>query len=710
MVSFETGYAANEFDLQQKLNAFILSIDGWTKISQPDVFDSVYFSSGTDGFNDIYIRTVAGLSENPADYSKNQKDFGDGYVGFLNFFAYQYFPPDGDGYDGYGEAGKLGPLLYYLLGWNSYAVYTQRIAHASGSNSKWDWVQAIVNEGDGTWVEFYNMPMFSNNAAFDGRKYFYFWTSNSGFYRWDISTEHVDILIQSIEETINFIGLACYTDPKTRKEYVWYMKDDSFVDERDDGTRDPIGRSKQLYRWNVDAGVLEGGFTGPDWPDTGDRESVNGSLIWDGHKHLYAFRGSDEPNWAKYHIESDTWTNLVDMPSNHYTAEGMTWLDKRVSGFDYHRIYWVSGVADTVYYINIDEDSGNPVGSWTSAGSTPTAPGQYGSQMIHNGRDRWFYNPAGTNRSMYYADIDDGTLSWNLISSTYFPTTSSRNNTMAYIDGYAARVRTSLYDRTQYWFIGDIDRIIVISKDQDLDKYSFCYMGAINPYSSLTPHAITTAPIYAGTSVEIPIDLRKGEFEVGKEYSIADATAVTPGAGEIIGEIENIARKYKPAETFTTTNVIPGVSITVSSLQNNYPTGARITFDPQPVGITLNGIDKIQMLNTVNTVSESGGWDMAENLAKLGSVDSTIIDASANDARRNTYALWPVIILNTLNEAAYSGSELRGSLIGVFATSNSGTLTTGDTIIIGTNIYMIFDVETSQDFLYVFGPVASTEE
>lgn len=711
-MSFETGYASNEFDLQQKLNAFILSIDGWTKISQPDVFDSVYFSAGTESINDIYIRTVAGLSEMASQYGGNQKDLGDGYVGFLNFFAYQYFPSDGDGYDGYGEAGKLGPLLYHLLGFDNYKLYSQRIAHASGANSHIDMVSDVVaGDSSGNRVQYYSMPMLYNNAAFDGKKYFYFWTTNSGFYRWDISKEYVDILIQQVEESINYVGLTCYTDPKTRKEYVWYLKDDGDIGNRDDGTRDPISIGKQLQRWSVDAGVLETGFAGPPWPDTGNRESLGGDIIWDGHDHLYAFRGTDGSgttnDWAKYRISTDTWTLLVDLPTTQNSAEGMTWLDQRVSGFDYHRIYWVSNQTDTIYYINIDGDTGDPVGSWTSAGSTPAAPGAYGSQVVHNNVNRWFYSRGSSNRDLYYADIDEGTLSWTLESSTYFPNSSSRNNTLAYVDGYAARVRTSLYERTQYWFIGDADRIIVVSKDGN--RYSFCYMGAINPYSSTALHAVTTAPVYAGLNVEIPLSIVKGEFEVGQKVSIADATETSSGAGEITGEVENITRKFKPMEVMTTTNVVPGVSITVSQLKNSYPIGSRIAFDPQPVGITLNGIDKIQMLNTINTVNESGGWDMAENLAKLDTVSSAVVDASGNDARRNSYALWPIIILNTGNEAAFSGEELRGSLLGVFAVSSSGSIATGDTIIVGTNTYMVFEVDTSRSYLYVFGPVATTE-
>lgn len=713
-MAFETGYAANEFELQQKLNAFIMSIDGWTKVSQISPCDAVYFSSGTDGFKDIYIRAVAGQTEDPIPFGGSQKDFGDGYVGYLNFFAYQYFPEDGDAYDGYGQAGQLGPLLYWFCGDDEYDVYHNRIA-TDGNYATWKWINYAGRKyppGEDTdWWYYYAGALAHCNATFDGRRYWYYWAIGGGggsaFFRFDLTREATDILINMVEGNKYFCGLAYWVDPDTRQEYIWYYKNDQTgAYNLDDGSADPVNTAAQLMRWDISAGVGQYGFSGPVWPDTGDRHADYGDLIWDGHNHLYVFRGTNKPHWAKYHIPSDTWTNLIDLPVNSYNKDSMCWLDKKISGFDYHRIYWPSYNNNRIYYINIDENNGMPVGGWSYI-NPPTTYVYQNSKLFHNRRNRFFFYPgydATHGRELWYGDITAGTPSWvlNKSSSTYMPTDGTfSNSTFAYVDGYMSRVRTSLYDRTQYWFMGNKDRILVLTKADGI--YSYCYMGTFSPYASTVPHALTTTDIYAGNNVEVSVNVLKGEFEVGQRMFIADVT--DRGGGEYTGQLENITRLFKPMEMFEIAAVDPGVSITISSLKNNYPAGSRIAFDPQPVGISLEGLDRIQLLNHINTHSPIGSIDMGENIAKLQTVKDAIVNASGGDERRGTYALWPVNIINGGTDAASSGTEARGGLIGVFAVSSTGDLSSEDIITVGTNQYMVFEVASAATFLYAFGPI-----
>lgn len=701
-MSFETGYAANEFELQEKLNAFIMSIDGWTKVSQIDTFDSVYFSSGEDGYKDIYIRIVAGLTEDPAPYGLSQKDLGDGYTGYVNFFVYQYFPDDGDGYDGYGQAGQYGPYLYWFNGENEYDLYHNRIM----SDNNWKFVNHIANtnspDEQQDIFEWYDGALNECDAEFDGKRYWYYWTNSSGFLRFDIASESADILWQSLSGQTIFSGLQYWVDPETRKEYVWYMKGDRYSSANmSNGEADPSIIASELKRWNVEEGVAQFGFSGPEW--SGDRDFNYGSLII-GHNNLYCFRGNGYAEWAKYHIPSDTWVNLDDMPENFYMNDGVMWLDKKISEFNYHRIYWSSQNDQIIYYINIDENSGMPIGNWTSAGNVPVASTR-GPKVFHNNRNRFFYHPGiGPNvRKLYYSDITSGILSWTGHNggADYLPNISASNSTFTYMDGYLSKVKVSLEDRTQYWFIGNKDRILIVTKTDN--EYNYCYAGTFSQYSPSVPHALTTADIYAGSSVEVPINVLKGEFEVGQRMFIADVT--DRGGGWYKGELENIPRLFKAMEMFEISDVNPGISITISSLKNNYPSGSRIAYDPQPVGVTLGDLDRVQMLNCINTVNTIGSIDMAENIAKLQTVSDEIVNASGGASRRNTYALWPINIVNSDTDAASSGTEARGCLIGVFAVSNTGDLSSEDTIAVGSNSYMIFDVPGSSSFLYAFGPL-----
>ena len=94
-MGFETGIAGNEFQLHEKLYDFVIR-SGWTLHSQIDTFDNVYYSSGSDGYQDIFVRTRGNITEkSTVNIGGIQRDFGDGYTGYMNMFAYQYFPEAG---------------------------------------------------------------------------------------------------------------------------------------------------------------------------------------------------------------------------------------------------------------------------------------------------------------------------------------------------------------------------------------------------------------------------------------------------------------------------------------------------------------------------------------------------------------------------------------------------------------------------------------
>ena len=304
---------------------------------------------------------------------------------------------------------------------------------------------------------------------------------------------------------------------------------------------------------------------------------------------------------------------------------------------------------------------------------------------------------------MYFSKFQEsGNQSWTLIDTNYMPTTTSQRNHLLYVDGYASRVRTSLYDNTTYWFFGSKDHICVATKADSI--YTFCYMGAITPFTSDKPAAKITNPIFPGTNVEIQLDAIKGEFTVGQRMHISDVTET--GGGSYIGDVEGVERKFMPTEKFQIIDVDPGVSITADVIQNRYSVGSRVAFDPQPVGITLEGLDKIQMLNHINTFNSSGGDDMSLSTARLVTVKDEVVNSSGGDDRRNLYGLWPVVILRSeRQDTSFSGVEARGSLIGVFATSGTGTLVAEDTISVGGNTYIVLDVTSSKTFKYVFGPI-----
>jgi hypothetical protein len=711
---FENGFAANEFELQEKLNAFILSIGGWTKVSQPSEFESVYYSNGEDGYKDIYIKSIAGLSESASYYGGNQKDFGDGYVGYLNFFAYQFYPEDGDGYDGYGEAGKFGPFLIWIAGNTPEDIYFQRFSQQSSSERKWSLVGDVKTLGSSESYPSGFSPEYiisDCRAAFDGKRFIY-WNSASGsdlgFFKYNIGGE-INSIIDVWLESDNVNGMITYyVDPVSRKKYVWEMFPYS-TGAGPDGYFDPAIAARALRRRDLSSGVIEYGFNAPVWErGSSDYYSKFGPLIWDGHNHLYKSRGmlsatnwSDE--WGKYNIQNDEWTMFADSAPIPIQIRDFTWLDKKTSGFSHHRIYAISENDNVVYYISIDENSGMPVGTWTSAGALPEVIStESGASVFHNQTNRFYYYGGGNKRFLYYAEMVSGTLSWNLIDANYMPSVATTYDAqLMYSDGYVSRVRTSLHKSTEYWFFGSKDHIMVVTESDD--ESSYCYMGAIDAFSDSTLQATTTQDIYPGTNVEIPINTLRGEFVIGNTVSIVNITE--DGGGTEIGDVENIERKFMPTETLVINNVILGSSIVVDEVKNTYRAGSKISYDPQPIGITMEGLDKIQMLNSIDTVNTSGGFDMAENIAYLQTVRDELVNSAGYDDRHNAVGLWPILIVKSSSTSSFSGSEARGSLKGVFAISGDAGISVGDTISVGSNTYRVFDVPTSKPFLYAIGPI-----
>lgn len=742
-MAFETGLASNEFELQEKLNAFILSIDGWSKVTQAGNFDSVYFSNGSDGYKDIYIRSVAGLVENPSFYGGNQRDFGDGYVGFLNFFAYQFYPEGGDGYDGYGEAGRLGPMWVHARDPSTRDLWMQAFSYqgsGSANNRRWVFLGDITRQEDGNSLEFPSSPFASIGVAFDGKRKMYFTTSSSTLSEWDFATGRARMIDRRVETAdTDVFCRVYYVDRKTRQEYLWdgiqFFTGDFRSGSYD--TISPVGTASSWRRWVINPvqgqGYMQSGFSGPIWPPVGDGHGASaGHGIWDGHDNIYVLRGEapseylvtggETSDWAKYHIPTDKWTIFTSasaplgrigvdyrtpaLPVTVSSADNthFVWLDKKTTGYDYHRIYVVLTGDQDIYYINIDENSGMPVGSWTSQGNMPASPGT-AHWLLHNDRDRFYWRRGASERTMYTADFrESGNLSWSLVDTDYFPgSTGSLGGTDFYVDGYASRVRTSLYDSTEYWFFGDQNHITVATKADDI--YTFCYMGAITPYTNTFPAARCTNEVFPGSNVEINITDLKGEFVIGQRMYIADVT--DGGGGSFTGDVEGVERKFMPIEKFTITDVDPGVSITADTLTQRYRPGSRVSFDPQPVGITLGGLDKIQMLNSINTTTNHGAIESAFNIAKLETVRDEVVNSSGGDDRRDLYALWPITILNSQDDDTnLVGTEARGSLIGIFAVSGTGDLESGSTISVGPNTYIVLEVDSGKTFKYAFGPLS----
>jgi len=134
-MAFETGTATSTFDLMNKLSAFMANAQGWTLWSDIGPYDKVYYSTGSDGYNAIYIRQRIGAVEEFLQGS-DQYDYGNGDTGFLNFQSYVSFPQGGDAYAGASEIGNIGPRIFYYSGSNSgFRLWRQDVLGAKPGGS-----------------------------------------------------------------------------------------------------------------------------------------------------------------------------------------------------------------------------------------------------------------------------------------------------------------------------------------------------------------------------------------------------------------------------------------------------------------------------------------------------------------------------------------------------------------------------------------------
>ena len=130
------GFHANSHHLVNIIKNELLK-QGWvirsTIVSNRDY---VFYSTGSDGYQDIYIRVAAGQYDYRTEGDVQFPDpNGDGYTGYVNFFAYQFFPSGGSANSGSNEIGRTGPALYMIQGEDTFVDVEEYDMMASSTDS-----------------------------------------------------------------------------------------------------------------------------------------------------------------------------------------------------------------------------------------------------------------------------------------------------------------------------------------------------------------------------------------------------------------------------------------------------------------------------------------------------------------------------------------------------------------------------------------------
>lgn len=767
-MAYEIGTAENTFDLYYKLRTFMTTIEGWqiwSNIDGYDGYDIVYYSQGSNGNTDIFIRHRARLTEQFL-YGLDQFDYtGQGDTGYINFFTYGHFPQDGDAYSGVTELGSFGPRLYYFVD-NSdsnntlfqHILSQQPGGTSAGSTdvgsgdyrSLQSFVRSRWSQPNDTLLSEWNFTP-DEQICFDGKRYFYYSYNSAGrIFRYTVERTHGGN--SGYGGTFGSTGNEIYGDVKlsdgtrrtglvvvehrdTRQQYLYMATE---------GTS--TGGGFQRMRLDDNSFTLDTSLAEPSWPtrtystffgSSNDSTSNNGHMAWDGGDHIYFLRGGfggannlSTPDWGMYTISTNTW-RVTESPNNpsfpvlpvstgSFTTHWFLFVNKIISGFTYNRLYIVigSGVSGVLYYLDLHSDTGMPI---QTVWQTQTITRQMASNVFSSAnryaitRSQKFFvfsSTAGTRTTpddifaiapdagIFYTDLKEtGSIQFNTTDITTLPERSDNQGSHYFFaDGYAARVRTSLSDSTDYIFIGDADRIIVATKSDN--KWSMCYMGAFDSTFGTEPSAEIAEDVSAGVSVRIPLRNIRGTFVANSNYTIVGTSQnPEPTTHRYYG----FAKRFMPSEGVVVTHV--GDDCVFASIKYDYKAGDRIGIDPQPVGIWMPDLYKFTATNIFPIHYDAFGGSADPSIQTYTTfVDGALVDEGIPSNRELHYIAWAVPISTSSPESSYKGLEDRGTLIGVYSLPVSSTLQPGDTIYISDGGYYIVQVENTTT-KYAIGPL-----
>ena len=443
-MAFETGTATSTFDLMNKLTTFMAGLSGWTLWSNVGPYDKVYRSTGSDGYNAIYIRQRIGPVEMFLKGS-DQWDYGNGDTGFLNFQSYVSFPQDGDAYAGASEIGQFGPRFLFYSGGDARTFWHQNIlAQQPGGaphiiygdpvngqepsyttndptcRERRRWTpQTGLNTASSIYVHDHK------RFAPDSHRYLYYsdlsdgsdgmhkysFRRTGGYYNSDGTVDRTYRIA-----TLSWTPVYCtyFEDRRTRRPYLLVAGDSE-------------SKFAKINLMNNSVTYI----SGLDWPgrygptglfSSGWYETQQGGMgmCWNGDRYIYFIRGGasgvdsgvSTPDWGRYDIFTNTWRCTQDpedpemrgFPRNpeDYSVSGVTefsFLDKRISGFAHDRLYVTFSNRDVLYMElgdngmpHVDE---NYISSfWTYQGQISAGTYEGIGRVMFNRSGRLFHGPA----------------------------------------------------------------------------------------------------------------------------------------------------------------------------------------------------------------------------------------------------------------------------------------------------------------------------
>lgn len=674
---YETGTFTNNVDLVNKIKTK-LTASGWSTISTITASqDFVFYSSGEDGYRNIYARAAANLEDTiKSGRAFYQKKASDGYGWHVNFLMYQHFPSNGGVNDGYGRIGIFGSRFYYAIGSGSADLQWSNILTATASDGKYSDLLQNIPFSLGT--------QSSTSTAYDGRRYL-FARNSSG----SSSASLIDLsYTTNITSTISDAADDCQV----------YVRD---VDNNKNYLINLSGNTSSAFLLNQNGSITStaialnpnAGFTANAF-DRGYATSYG--------NYIYVARGGTSSvgstEVSAYNILTNSWTTLPVLGATPSAPVHLAFVEKEPLGLTKHRLYHIVPSQTTFAYLNIEDNGTTADVAWTASAVLPTAAAA-GASITWDGYGSVLYlRPSSKTLSVY----NIASNSWSTFNASYAPTNTAEKSNAFLMRHLCSKVICKKGELQKYWILGNKDYFQVIVKDAT-GTYNWAYCGEINSYFDDSISATTTASASSGSNVVISVN-QTTQFSLNQKVSIYSKSA-SNGLRNTSNIDGYITYNYLPSESFTITAINPGVSITADSLTGSYASGSVIATDYMSGIVTNSYTYNVQALNKIETTNSYSAGDPAEQVYLLEpSIDSTSSSFGTPNANDGKYSIWPMLVRSTSVDT-YSGKEVRGQLNGVFITGSTG-LTSETVIEIGGYSYLVFFVDSYPDSRpLIVGPI-----
>lgn len=696
---YETGTITNSHEIIHKMIGLLANI-GWTKhavlktdANDSDGYDVVFYSTGEDGDKDIYIRLCAGLGDTLTTTGDIQFPIDDGYNGFINGLAYQYFPSSGTtGADGSNELGVYGPILYMATQTNGDITMYNMFNFASRNLARYETfflgsaisTSFVANQGRG--------------IAFDGRLNLYECNGGSTFVRVSLfSRTHTSLSVGSVgtgqtiatpfirknngQETM-YIATSTATAGERTAQYV--VSTNAW-------TRGHIGDPPFDFSNSNWIGAQVAGTKRRNFAPSGNPE----------HRLIYWLRGhngtSGSTQWTYLDTETNTFSSSLITPALPATMGGSTtaipspvFVPREASGYANDRLYTTSGNGTGFYSIAIGDDGYVAADSWTTHAALPFTAAA-GHRIAFIGKSIFLVPGANATDPEYHLyrwalpATPTGSGSWTLISDEFFPTEQDTNGFLFEVQNHLCnRIRITEGATNTYWAFADKDRLVLVIKNAS-GNYNYIYVGLYESYLDTTAATLVNNASVGDSDIEVS---DASIFTVGLKYLIVDST----GTSSVVTGADMSTRNMAPSQLVTVL-AKNGNHLIITALENSYAAGSKIAEDPLPLMVRVHSQELAQTLNNISLDRDNDYTDPPFQVYRIRPlVDSTITQAGDTNERSNENLLFPIVLYNVgLNGIV--GNEARGQLKNVYAIGTA--LASEAEVSVGSQEYIVFDIEES---------------